>query len=326
MNKYPLKQRARVLALLLLTLSIAKPSLAQDCDAKLIEALKTNYHIQDTHVLAEALYDLVCNSSSSGLGVGYAGYSVNFSEASKACQQHDHKYFERYSRDLAYSFLPDKAWSVIRDVCNRNPVELSATVEGNVVNVTAKLHPMGNVHQAKVSSFNFTTNSVSCTTKNIHSGMFIKNGPTQDICTRTSDQPITFIINTEQGGQFFTLPEVPQKDYWLLIYPVDDHFECTLNDSLVGSLNFGQPTTTIKLTGFHPGKNILKCTIRDDHPCGDGQACWSYSFQVRYGDDVIGGGSDSGHGRPTVNPPPIIIDYTGPHSLTTKAMLALTAQ
>lgn len=301
---------------LVLSFVAMTPCFADDaCDTSLIAALKTNYHIADTHVLSQAVYDAACSSGSHGVGASYEGISFNYNDASKACQTHDLKYFEKYDRDLAYSYLPAEAWTTIRDICNRNPVGLNVTVSGNVLTVSANFHPTGNLTHATVQSFSYTTNSASCTTHNIHRGTVIQNGPVKDICKRISDQPVSFIMNTSQGAQFSTLPAIPPKEYSVLIGSPDDHMDCLLNGGLIGSRNFGDPPIQITLTGLVPGKNTLQCTIRDDHPCGDGQACWSYSFQVFYGQDQIAGGSDSGHGRPPINPPPVIIDYSKPHGL-----------
>lgn len=300
------------------TSSTVVPCLAQGdaCDVGLINALKTNFHIKDTHVLSDAVYDAACNSSSHAAGGSYGAISFNYNDASNACQKHDEKYFEQYDRDLAYSFLPPEAWSTIRDVCNRNPVELSVSVNENALIVKAQFHPVGNLTHATVRSFAYTTNSAGCKTKTIRPGVVLGNGPITEICQRKSEEPVTFIVNTDQGGQFAALTAIQPEPYSLIIGPVDDYMGCTLNGSLVASRKFGDPNEVrVVLTGLHPGPNTLQCTVRDDHPCGDGQACWSYVFAVLHGGAVIGGGSDGAHGRGTVQPPPVIIDYTDPHSL-----------
>jgi hypothetical protein len=131
------------------------------------------------------------------------------------------------------------------------------------------------------------------------------------LCTRISDDEAIFSITTDQGGQFAALDPVPPKTYRVVIGSVDDRLECYLNGSLAGARNIEQNSTppTSIILNVVPGRNTLQCKIIDLANCGDGQHCWSYSYTVYHGDEVISQMSDLAHGIPERQPGPLIIDY-----------------
>ena len=307
-----LKRYVALLFLSVLALSTALPTLAQDhCTPALIEALKSRYHLKDNLTVAESVYQAACENHGENTSIGgsVGGYGVSYGneKVSTACSQDDRRFFEQYGRDLAISFIPQDGWKVVREICGANTVQLRVKQTGKAIQVSASF--IGNY--ATVKSFTYTTNSVSCSSHAIRRGTILHQGTTPEICTRISDDEAIFSITTDQGGQFAALDTVPPKLYTLAFGWVDDRLECYLNGGLVGARNIqqnGQPSAPIILN-LTPGRNTLQCKIIDLSNCSDGQHCWSYSYTVFHGGEVISQMSDLGHGIPERQPGPLTIDY-----------------
>jgi hypothetical protein len=309
MTSNPLKKYAAFLFLSVLALSTALPTLAQDhCNAALIEALKTRYSLKDNLTVAESVYQAACENHGDKTGISGYGVSIGNESVSTACSQNDRRFFERYERDLSCSFIPQEGWKAVRDICGKNPVQLTVEQTGKSIQVSASF--IGN--NATVKSFTYTSNSVSCPAHAIRRGVILHQGTTPEICTRISDDEAIFAITTDQGGQFAALDAITPQPYTLSIGWVDDRLECYLNGGLIGARNIqqnGTPMTPIILN-LIPGRNIFQCKIIDLANCPDGQHCWSYTYTVTHGDKLISQMSDLAHGvYPERQPAPLIIDY-----------------
>jgi hypothetical protein len=108
------------IALVLLSM-VHSPCLVSDCNETVLNALKTRVDEKVYNTAVLATHYLACNQSSAhtnvqgGVGVYWGGFGNKTTEA--ACWKNDLAYFDKYSYQIAYSFIPPGAWEVIAKIC-----------------------------------------------------------------------------------------------------------------------------------------------------------------------------------------------------------------
>jgi hypothetical protein len=161
---------------------------------------------------------------------------------------------------------------------------------------TALFKSVGQPRQTRVRDWSIEPRTISCKGSLLRKGSRVDDTTRSIDCARSPDQTVTIRIETDSGkADPVVLPAVSPDAYVLIMNPVDDDAQCSLQINggaaqTILSLSYGLPTKTLFLTPSltQSKKHWLRCTASDRHPNSIFQACWSYSIRlVRNGNDVI---------------------------------------
>lgn len=226
-----------------------------ECDATILNALRTKYDGLENKTISESLYHLACSSSSSNkeakFGIKRTDFALDSGFKSKStsetCETKDYQYYEQNKYQIAYSFVPEQA--------------ILACVGG--LSFTAKSEPSSNTIVVRAAYVN-NVNTKPLKVKEIQvpddtmvkcrdpwpKGTEISPQGTLFQCERLKNDSLTFLLKTEDnhGDRSITLPRVPIYESgeieWSHIVdtsyttPTSDFFykcKITNRDILVGS-------------------------------------------------------------------------------------------
>lgn len=295
------------------------------CDAALIEAMKTNFHMRTGDTLYHSIQEQACSESQKGqmLAVPYAGYSSD--ELSKACNSKDEKFFRQHYKEIALSFLPPAAFETIKNVCGVRGLSLEATDEANSISVTAIWGGGYGNPSVAVSRLGWSKNIEEC-----HGDLVPAKGRAVTLkvgvsvtadCTRKDGDAnkgdSAFSLQTDRGSQ--RAKAYAKKHYELWVYWVDDELKCSIDDKQVldqglyfRGLDDNQPP--IVKVDLDPmlstrGEHVLKCQIIDTGMF-EGHWCYKYKYELREDGKVILRNSPYDCNPNTPHPPTDIAPYT----------------
>ena len=272
------------------------------CDASIIEAMKTHFRTSDTSIASQAVHDAACgaNSSSTTITVPYAGYSND--QLAQACHNNDSQYFAQHYKELAISMLPEAAFDLLKAMCTVNGLSLKASrIQGtNQIAVSAFWSGANNVPYAYVTNFGWGPNIESCTGSLTEKRYYILKpklgtGGLYATCIRKSAEAgkgdVGFALQTDLGTQLARAYE--PHSYKLLGFYGDDVLTCSIDGNQVLSLSYfvsldSPVKETVDLNSFlqTPGTHVLTC-LDVDQIGMDGHPCWKYKYNVTKDDQLI---------------------------------------
>jgi hypothetical protein len=203
----------------LLTLTLAVPLTCTglharaDCDAALVEALRTRYNQESNLKLEEAVARLVCSRSSSSrsssLDGSYEGFGLSYGQskrsAAEACMRNDSSFFLQHRQQLGLSFVPETA---IANCFGGLSFTARQTSNGGTIAVAAAYAPREDGSLAVVDKIDWEPKSaLTCSADWV--GQTIIPGGKRFLCTRQQNVDVTFVLNTNKGGRDLTVLRAP---------------------------------------------------------------------------------------------------------------------
>lgn len=186
-----------------------------DCDATILNALRSKYDSLENKTISESLYQLACSSSSSDKGakieVKHADFAINTGFKSKSttevCATKDYQYFEDNRRQISYSFIPEQA--VLACVGGISFTAKSEPDSKNII-VRAAFVNTANTTPLRVKEIQVPDDTmVRCETP-WRKGTEIGPQGIEFMCKRLKNDSLTFILKTDgYGEKHITLPRVP---------------------------------------------------------------------------------------------------------------------
>jgi hypothetical protein len=224
------------------------------CDAKIIEAMKTQYTLSTDVDSATAVYEAACNvrDSRGGGSISFAGVALSGQgqDVTRACATKDMNFFANQKLQLATSFLPDSAIPAILAVCGGDDRDLTITAtlspEGSLVTIRATYRPTTGGGEPFIIK-NLTVvpvDALGCTQKELHdadlgTGDKVVPDGRSITCKRTlrTEFSITLVGNTFSSKRIIMPAEhtvILKRVKWnhtVLTNPPDNHTVVCRDDS-----------------------------------------------------------------------------------------------
>ena len=188
------------------------------CNASVISALKTQYTHVKSGSYSQAIYEAACSEkdrkSNFGLGlnipdVAELSFSSSGSTIRKACYEKDSSFFSKYSDQVAFSILPDKAIDILSGCFGG--LFLKATEKDNIVTIKASFTSPDTGNKATVDSFSWIpTNSMTCKDVPFKKGHKLIPGGESFSCKKTKNTSVAITLNTDHGEKSIWLERKPK--------------------------------------------------------------------------------------------------------------------
>lgn len=187
-----------------------------ECDATILDALRTKYDSLENKTISESLYHLACSSSSKDKGgkivVQRADFALDSGFKSKstteACETKDYHYFEKNRYQIAYSFVPEQA---ILACVGGLSFTAKSEPDSNIIVVRAAYVNNVNTKPLKVKEIQVSDDTMVKCRDPWPKGTEISPQGIMFQCERLKDDSLTFLLKTEDdhGDKSITLPRVP---------------------------------------------------------------------------------------------------------------------
>lgn len=190
---------------------IFSPSFASaDCDSELFNALRTKYSMSQDQTLAETVFKLVCNKSSSDKNWSgqYNATSVAYGNKSsaEACMKNDTTFFSRNKIQIGLSFIPDEA---ISGCFGGLSFSATQTPDGKTVSVSAAYKSPGSGILATINNITWMPElAMNCDSTGWLGTALIPGGK-RFSCNRNTNDDVVFTLSTSEGDRQFTVQRTP---------------------------------------------------------------------------------------------------------------------
>lgn len=94
---------------ILLAIALLNPTQVLACSSEFIEAFRTNINHTFSGSEDTAIYEAVCESSSSNSKAQFQSVGANHDSVKKKCEERDYSFFSETNFELLTSFLPESA-------------------------------------------------------------------------------------------------------------------------------------------------------------------------------------------------------------------------
>ena len=213
-----LSKQIKMYALLLLMVAPQLVSTNEFCSASIMSALKTQY----THVkygsYSEALYEAACSSADRKSNFGLAlnipdvadlSFSSSGRTIRKACYEKDTSFFSKYSDQVAFSIMPDKALDILSGCFGG--LFLKATEKDDLVTIKASFASTDTGRQATVNNFSWVPqSSMECKSMPLTKGHELIPGGESFACQKLKNTSIAITLNTDHGEKSIWLERKPK--------------------------------------------------------------------------------------------------------------------
>jgi hypothetical protein len=198
------------------------------CDAGLINALRTQYGEISSSTIDEALYDTSCSKTGSekrfGLNLsrpeyGELGVKNNSSSTSEACAKRNYEYFSDNKTEIATSFLSPGALKIISECIGGGRHTLSASKKSNIVTIKAASFANnstdGELAKVKEDGFNVKGDKSG---KLVCDGTFaphekLSPGGKEITCESNQNENIYVSLTTDRGVVSVYIPRTPNINW-----------------------------------------------------------------------------------------------------------------
>lgn len=237
----------RIFSFIAATTVLAISPAEANCDAQILQALKTQYNIKEQGTISKSLYEAACNksaeASSTSIDVpipkfGNLGFGQSSNSVAAACAKKDLNFFNTYKSDLTYSYLPEAAIEQL-GAC-LGGLRFKAQQKGNSVILQAAYYDAsgGAPDTAEVVELLYDRAALECKGGLLTSkgSKIIPGGVTTNCKRIDKNSTVAVTLNTNKGSKSVWLQGASKIPLNWGYKTKDSHFtKCELSGTLVGN-------------------------------------------------------------------------------------------